>query len=372
MKKRYCVWDQDRIDKFIKLYPITSIEEMSLIFGLGKESVLQRAYEYKVKTLSSRYWTKEKIEKFVLLYPTSSIEDMKEIFNIGEDSVRSKACEFNIKKYNPAIYTKDQKKFIKENYNKIPITEIADTLGKSYFSLTTEAGRLGCKTRSKWSDEEIKIIYDNYATCTNKYIHDNFLPNRKIESIRTMGAKLGIKKAKNTMVKYDMDEVIYNLGVVYAELGRAPFGRELIEFGLPSEKTFTRHFGGYQELCRKLGYEGSHAIFGKSYSTESNGGIKCNSMCEQKITNFLEENNIYFTKENYYKDFINDDRCGNKRFDWVINENIFVEYFGMPEKVSYKKRIDEKISICNDNNIDLICIYEKDLKNLHKIFNINP
>jgi hypothetical protein len=40
----------------------------------------------------------------------------------------------------------------------------------------------------------------------------------------------------------------------------------------------------------------------------------------------------------------------------------------MPERESYKEKMNQKIEICDENNIKLIPLYRKDLNKLHKIF----
>jgi hypothetical protein len=63
-----------------------------------------------------------------------------------------------------------------------------------------------------------------------------------------------------------------------------------------------------------------------------------------------------------------DIRCKNKTVDWIINNNIFVEYFGLSDKPIYNKRMEEKRTICRDYNIVLIGLERKDLNKLHIIF----
>jgi hypothetical protein len=52
----------------------------------------------------------------------------------------------------------------------------------------------------------------------------------------------------------------------------------------------------------------------------------------------LIANNIQYKKEVYYRDYISDTRCGDKRFDWVIGD-YFIEFFGMPGKKHYRERM---------------------------------
>lgn len=134
--------------------------------------------------------------------------------------------------------------------------------------------------------------------------------------------------------------------------------------------TYIRKFGSYSNACKLLDLPININIFGNSVQayTSINGDI-CYSSSELIITNYLYANGINYKKEVLYKDIINDERCKSKRCDWLISDNIIVEFFGMPRKKFYEIRMNEKRVICKDNNIRLIELFEKDLRKLDKIFN---
>lgn len=60
-----------------------------------------------------------------------------------------------------------------------------------------------------WTDEEIKILKDNYAKCTKEEIC-RLLPNRKYANIKTKAWKLGIKKESWYWTKDEVD-ILKNL-----------------------------------------------------------------------------------------------------------------------------------------------------------------
>jgi hypothetical protein len=68
----------------------------------------------------------------------------------------------------------------------------------------------------------------------------------------------------------------------------------------------------------------------------------------------------------FYKDFINDQECNTKTVDWVLNNDVFVEYFGMPDKSYYYKKMEVKRLICKRNNKRLIELFFEDLDCLDK------
>jgi hypothetical protein len=142
----------------------------------------------------------------------------------------------------------------------------------------------------------------------------------------------------------------------------------LISNGLPSDATYRRYFGGYREACELAGLEINSDLFGHAKTYRSSRRDLCFSKSELIITEFFIENNIEYKKDVYYKDIIEDDRCGTKRTDWVLCDGSVIEYWGYPKIDSYIIGVKIKIEICNDNNINLIQLVRKDLTKLRNIF----
>lgn len=218
-----------------------------------------------------------------------------------------------------------------------------------------------------WTDEEKELFIKLYPHYTTKYLLEHYFPNKQRHNLANMAYKLGIKKDYKAR-RFDKEDMLRLLKELYNKLGRTPKYDELIEYGLPSFQSYYRYFGSYKNACAEAGIPPIENLFGKSKHCQIADGIVCLSEKEYQITTFLLEHNINFEKEKRYSEiFPNDNRCGQKRCDWYINGDI-IEYFGMPEKESYYNRIEEKRSICHDNNVNLIEIYEEDINKLDIIF----
>ncbi len=128
---------------------------------------------------------------------------------------------------------------------------------------------------------------------------------------------------------------------------------------------FSIHFrwGNYYNFIKHLGLEDEYKRTGfKIYETTN--GTRCSSYYELKITQWLEDNKINFTKEVNYRDVIESD-SSMRRFDWVIenkNDTYFVEMFGIEGYLDYDRKRDAKIDTCKSNGVNLIEIYPEDLK----------
>lgn len=265
------------------------------------------------------------------------------------------------------IWTQEQINFLKLNYNKHSNKELSILLNKSLSSILSKASYLGIKKRDFWTQEEIEILKKLYPIKTNKQLEKIF--HHPSESIGVKARGLNLKKSLG--LKYhDLDEYIIQLQILSHQLNRTPLFTETQnkEWFIPS-KTLFRYCGGYREVCKLAGLPININIFGSTHPAYvSKLGDLCWSKAEVIITNFFIDNKINYKREVLYSKYIIDDRCNTKNFDWVINNSICVEYFGMMDKEFYCKKANEKIKICKDHNVDLIELYENDLSNLLNIF----
>lgn len=72
-------------------------------------------------------------------------------------------------------WTKKETRYIKSNYKKCTVKEIADALGMSEASVRNKALRLGIKSKRIWTDRQNSYVENNYG----------------IESISTIAKKIG-------------------------------------------------------------------------------------------------------------------------------------------------------------------------------------
>ncbi|NCI19873.1 hypothetical protein EJM73_09565 [Clostridium botulinum] len=314
-------------------------------------------------------WTSEKIELLKKYYPNSSWDFLFKVLQCSnKESIIHKAYKLNIKRQG-YYYTKEDIVFLKNNYNKMSIEELGKHLNKTSQSIMTKANNLKLHKTDKWSEDEMKLLERVYGKYTNKELSEKFFTNRNVESIRTMANKNNLKKDKKGVKKYNPDDMLEELQNLADKLGRTPKIPELRLYNLPSESSYRRYFGSYINACKLADLDINICLFGKKRKIpKSLNGDVCFSNAETIITDFFIKNNIKYIKEPYYKDYMDDERCKTKRCDWIIDNNVFVEYFGLPDKSYYYKKMEIKRQICKDNNIKLIELFEKDLDKLNTIF----
>jgi hypothetical protein len=314
-------------------------------------------------------WTKERVD---ILKEYYSLGDWKLLYEkLGYDnyqSICSKASSLGIKV--DGDYSKEDVDFMLDAYGKLSLDEIAGHLKRKASAVYAKMNTLGLKTVERWSSEEMKLLKEVYPKYTNRYLSEKYFPNRKAECIRSMALKQGYHKTEEKSVKwYDHEKMILQLQELAKELGRTPKLEDLVPNGLPSSKSYERYFGGYRNACELAGLDINVNLFGVLGSVQySLNGDICFSKAEKVVTDFFIENNIKYKKEELYRDYTGIESNGFKRVDWIMSDNIFVEYFGLSDKDYYYQRMEEKRMICRDCNIILMELYRKDLKNLHNIF----
>ncbi len=325
----------------------------------------------------SRFIPKETIDFIINNYNFMNIKDLSKITGKSIDMIRHIVSKNNIAKLGH-FWTDNEIEILKNNYDTKSVKELSVLLNRSESAIWTKASELNI-TNLCWSDEEKQILIDKYPHYSNKEISAKFLSNREYYSIRTMARKMGLKKSKEKGLKwFNPDTLLEQLKELADKLGRTPTTYELVENGLQSEITYRRYFGAYTKACVLANLEVNIPVYmqGHTKAFLSKNNDICLSSYEVIITNFLIDNNISYKKEQNYNKYINDKRCKYKVCDWIICNNIFVEFFGLQGLKSYDIRTKEKIQICKDNNVKLIEIYAKDLKQLTKIFqeylNKNP
>lgn len=314
-------------------------------------------------------WNDEKLEILKSIYPSGNMSLlMEKLQNFSIDSIRHKASELGIKV--DGDYSDEDVKFLLNNYDKFSLEELAKKLNRTVSGVYTKINNLGLKYTERWSEEELNLLEKVYPIYTNKYLVEKYFPNRKSASIRTMALKHGWHKSSDKSVKwYDQEKMILQLIELGKLLGRTPRTCELVLYNLPSEPSYRRYFGSYLNACELADLDVDYSFFGidKKYYYSSNGD-RCFSKAELTITDFLISKNISYKKEEMYKNYIQDERCGLKRVDWVIGNNVFVEYFGMPEKSYYYEKMQIKREICINSGIELVEIFFKDINKLNIVF----
>ena len=153
------------------------------------------------------------------------------------------------------------------------------------------------------------------------------------------------------------EELIEKLQWLGDVLGRRPLESDLKLYKrMPSGNAYFKEFGSFRKALNEAGFE-------KQKIYETKNGTKCRSTYELKLAQVLESYNISFENEVLYKDVIPNFKR-KYRFDFVVelnNRKYYIELFGIEGNELYEKRKQEKIQICEENNIPLIQLYQSDI-----------
>lgn len=158
------------------------------------------------------------------------------------------------------------------------------------------------------------------------------------------------------------------------EIGHIPSWFDLDNCDYTSNhKTYIYQFESLKNVCKILNLEDdsvNQTMSGGFVSRNLNGEI-CRSTPELKISNMLIQSELAYTDNLRYSEL---DRNLRRKWtmDWyLVDLNIYVEYFGMYNENQlnkktrigeYSRKVKRKIKYCKEENIILIELYVDDLK----------
>lgn len=256
--------------------------------------------------------------------------------------------------------------------------EISDCTITRHFNTLENAYKLIGINKKEFNDKLLKQdMLDKYieiANILNKTPSsrdiDNFSKNNKqYYSASAYDFNFGgmnklqqLANLKQTRLGWDMskEEMLNRLIKLANELGITPSYQdvELCSY-TPCGSTYNKNFESFVGAIIEAGM----IPRSKKESLITPKGNKALSGYEYKFMLVLEQYNIEFKKEEFYKTYIKDFKK-NYRFDFTLefnNELFFVEIFGITGNKNYDDKIKEKVQLCKDNNLNLIQFYPDDI-----------
>lgn len=97
-------------------------------------------------------------------------------------------------------------------------------------------------------------------------------------------------------------------------------------------------------------------------------GHVCKSMAEKIIDDFFYENNIPHEKEPHYPPDEEFNPYELLRADWLIDNTLYIEYFGLFNKEEYQDRMDRKYKLIKKLNLEFFALFPGDEYQLNKKF----
>lgn len=318
-------------------------------------------------------FTKEQEEILNNFYWDMPMEELCQKLGIYDKKVIYFAASYRkLKRKKEYSFSQEEKEYIIKNCRIFDVHYIAKVLGRTPGAITQWAKNnhveIFFKNKLKpWDEEEFIKLYPYY---TNKYLSEKFFPYLTSQQLVKQARRFNLVKSKEKSAKwYDKVSILEKLEEVCVRIGRVPLLAELQENGLPSEKTFSRYFGSFDQACKEIGRERPRFMAGKFTHGEfmDNRGNKCFSYSEKIISDVLIEMNLTFEKETLYSTVMPVEEVHTKRFDWSINNEYFIEYFGLFGYKEYDKKVQEKKMLCEKYKIKLLCLYEEDIRNIEEL-----
>jgi predicted transcriptional regulator len=118
-------------------------------------------------------------------------------------------------------YTQEELEYIKENYNKMTVKEIAEKLNKSVGSISNATRKMGLikQLHKPWTLYEIEYLKNNYIQKTSEEIGEYL--NRSTQSVNAERDRLGLIR-NEPWTSEDIDYLINNFeSMSHAEIGHA-------------------------------------------------------------------------------------------------------------------------------------------------------
>jgi len=380
-------WTKEEIKNFIELYPETPMIELIKIFKRNKQSLIQKAHKLKIQKIiknGSVAFTKEEIEKIIFDSKTISVVNLSKKYNRDESTISSVLKRNKISPVkNDFWWTEDEELFLINNYNNFSTKELENKLNRNRKTITKKARLIGLKRMNNSGEfrKNPSIINEKESL----YILENHDKLTTVEIARNLGRKsvdiilfckrnnLSFIRGRKDLNNFSDKKLLNELIEMSKELGRCPNISEISNnINLPAVDIYFDRFGSFTNACEKAGLIPNIGRYGTQCYSKNHDF--CYSIQEQIITDYFIDNNIQYIKEYPYSKIIKNQPV-RYIMDWLINENIVVEYFGMINDKEYNKKTKEKIKICKNNNIKIISIFPKDLKILSKKFltiNKNP
>ncbi|SNZ09925.1 hypothetical protein SAMN05421503_1421 [Terribacillus aidingensis] len=353
--------DQELINDFENALPY---EEIRSKYNFTSTSAVQNRLRM-LGCYKHNDWTQEEINFLKVNYSQLDWEDLLDYLSHSKDTILHKASQLGLRREN-YHWTTHELEVLRQLYISGGTRAVIEKLPhRSPYSINTKASKLGINNRIPWSNQDVITLKEVYPTSTITELLKLF-PERSAISINSMANDtLELKKNKEVYsdkLKSEIKlELIENLVELSKELEKTPSIDEVNQHMSCGAMSYFRYFDSYSAACMEAGLTPNQSLYGKSFSCISKNGDICDSKKELAITNYLIDEGIEYQKATLYKEIVDDPRLGMMKTDWVIN-GIPVEYFGMSDKESYRRRMEKKIRILRENNIPLVDLYPEDMK----------
>jgi len=196
-KKRF-EWDEEKIQYLKEHWNTKSIYKLASELRTIPKTLILKAKEYELPEYKSNRWTEEEVIKLRELAPTTFYKEIATILGKSDLAILKKANKLGIKVIyvfdvnSSALWTEEKENYLLENYDKIGITDLGNTIDVPYNQILKKLKELGIEWETRnWKDEEIQILREMAPMC--HYTEITKVLNRSVGSIGGKAFDLGIE-----------------------------------------------------------------------------------------------------------------------------------------------------------------------------------
>lgn len=185
---------------------IPSIVWKARQLGLKKTRISVPEFDGEPLRKASRKWSKNDVAILKKEYPQVGAVALIEKLQRTRDAIMRKAGKLGIvhpggyaEKYQQKPWAAKDLKFVRDNYGKLKVSEIAEELGRSQNAIRKQANKLGIRSAlsigyDAWNKYQIKLLKEHWAT-EDKEVLARMI-GRSVFAIEGKAKGLGLKRYK--------------------------------------------------------------------------------------------------------------------------------------------------------------------------------
>lgn len=205
-------WTKAEDAKLRKYYPEMGMDAESHLPGRTREACKTRAKVLGVRALypknavkgkEVRPWTAQELNVLRIKYPTIGSDVYKLLPGRTAGACQAQAAKLGVAQ-NQTTWTEEELQKLQEDQSST-CYEMASGFSRSAAAIMMQSRRMGLRrkfgkkngtsrTTPRWSDDEIKILRDNYSSGAKECLAQ--LPGRTLSSIHSKAIRLGLSEGR--------------------------------------------------------------------------------------------------------------------------------------------------------------------------------
>lgn len=198
-------WNQEDLKRLEELYPDRnfSLKEIGAKLNRSPVSIMIKARRMKFKRDDHIYrWSKRNHNYLLKNIGTKTNREIAQHLGIKTHKVDQYIQRHKLARYKKKPeWTNAEKEFLRSNYKKLSVKEIANQLDRTVVSIKNTASRMGLGSRENklWNSEEEKYLSDNYSKSDVNQLSEYL--NRAKSSVAGKIRRMGLSKRKKSIFK---------------------------------------------------------------------------------------------------------------------------------------------------------------------------